>query len=62
MFATKDQAVMNADDVARELGISRSLAYAIMKSRGFPSFRVGVKRIICYRADFERWLSQQKKS
>ena len=45
MFATKDQAVMNADDVARELGISRSLAYAIMKSRGFPSMRIGVKRI-----------------
>ena len=61
MFATKDQAVMNADDVARELGISRSLAYAIMKSRGFPSMRIGVKRIICYRKDFERWLAEQKK-
>ena len=61
MFATKDQAVMNADDVARELGISRSLAYAIMKSRGFPSVRIGVKRIICYRKDFEQWLAEQKK-
>lgn len=61
-MSAKDQtAMMNADDVARELGISRSLAYAIMKSRGFPSFRVGVKRIICYRKDFEQWLAEQKK-
>lgn len=62
MFATKDQTIaMNADDVARELGISRSLAYCVMKSRGFPSMRIGVKRIICYRKDFERWLAEQKK-
>lgn len=59
---TKDRAVtMNADDVARELGISRSLAYCVMKSRGFPSMRIGVKRIICCREDFERWLAEQKK-
>ena len=58
---TYKSTTMNADDVARELGISRSLAYTIMKSRGFPSFRVGVKRIICYRKDFEKWLAEQKK-
>jgi predicted DNA-binding transcriptional regulator AlpA len=58
---TYKSTTMNADDVARELGISRSLAYAIMKSRGFPSMRIGVKRIICYRKDFEQWLAAQKK-
>jgi predicted DNA-binding transcriptional regulator AlpA len=58
---TYKSTTMNADDVARELGISRSLAYAIMKSRGFPSMRIGVKRIICYRKDFEQWLAEQKK-
>lgn len=57
-----DQAVaINADDIARELNISRSLAYQVMKSKGFPSIRIGVKRIICYRKDFEKWLAGQKK-
>lgn len=62
MFAnTKDQSdVISAYDVARELGISRSLAYAIMKSRGFPSMRIGAKRIVVYRKDFEKWLAEQK--
>lgn len=53
---------MNADDIARELGISKSLVYNLMRTKDFPSVRIGCKRIICYRADFERWLSQQKKS
>lgn len=61
-MSAKDQTVtMDADDIARELNISKSLAYCVMKSRGFPSFRVGVKRIICYRKDFEQWLAEQKK-
>ena len=50
---------MSADDVARELGISRSNAYQIMHSAGFPSMRVGVKRIVCYRRDFEKWVADK---
>jgi predicted DNA-binding transcriptional regulator AlpA len=50
---------MSADDVARELGISRSNAYQIMHSTGFPSMRVGVKRIVCYRCDFEKWVADK---
>lgn len=61
MLARDQVVTMSADDVARELGISRSLAYAVMKSRGFPAMRIGVKRIICYRKDFEKWLAEQKK-
>lgn len=52
--------IMNADDIARELGISKSLAYCLMKTKGFPSVRIGVKRIVCPRAEFEKWLHQQK--
>lgn len=58
----KSTTTMNADDIARELGISKSLVYNLMRTKDFPSVRIGCKRIICYRADFERWLSQQKKS
>jgi excisionase family DNA binding protein len=53
-------ATMTAQDVANELRISRSKAYEIMRSRGFVSYRIGVKRIICYRSDFEAWLSRQQ--
>lgn len=59
---TNQKSVMSAEDVARELGISRSNAYNIMRTRGFPSMRVGVKRIICYRKDFEKYLENLKKS
>lgn len=59
---TNQKHVMSAEDVARELGISRSNAYNIMRTRGFPSMRVGVKRIICYRKDFEKYLENLKKS
>ena len=51
--------VMSAEDVARELGISRSNAYNIMRTRDFPSMRVGVKRIICYRKDFDTWIADK---
>ena len=59
---TNQKPVMSADDLAHELGISRANAYKILHTRGFPSVRVGVKRIICYRKDFEKWLENLKKS
>lgn len=59
---TNQKPVMSADDLAHELGISRSNAYNIMRSKGFPAMRVGVKRIICYRKDFEKYLENLKKS
>ena len=56
----KSTTTMNADDIARELGVSKSLVYCLMKSKDFPSVRIGPKRIICYRSDFDSWLRQQK--
>lgn len=56
---TNPKPTMSADDVAHELGISRSNAYNIMRSKGFPSMRVGVKRIVCYRRDFEKWVADK---
>jgi excisionase family DNA binding protein len=51
---------MNADDIARELGVSKSLVYGLMKTKDFPALRIGAKRIVCYRTEFEKWLHQQK--
>ena len=56
----KATTTMNADDIARELGVSKSLVYGLMKTKDFPAVRIGVKRIVCYRTEFEKWLHQQK--
>ncbi len=37
---------LRADDVARILGISRSSAYSLLRSRGFPVIEVGRRKII----------------
>lgn len=50
--------VMDADDISRELRISKSNAYNIMHSQNFPLVRVGVKRLICYRKDFEKFVAE----
>jgi excisionase family DNA binding protein len=34
---------LNANEVAQVLGISRSMAYALMRSKGFPSLRIGTR-------------------
>ena len=57
---TYKSTTMNADDIARELGVSKSLVYGLMKTKDFPALRIGAKRIVCYRTEFEKWLHQQK--
>lgn len=32
---------LNAEDVAQVLGVSRSQVYALMRSQGFPTLKVG---------------------
>lgn len=49
---------MNANEVAAVLGISRSAAYALMHSEGFPVIRIG-KRMVVYRDRFVEWMDKQ---
>jgi len=44
-------------NIANALGLSRSCAYALMKSEGFPSIRIG-KRLITPKVAFEGWMEQ----
>lgn len=47
---------MTVEQVATELGISKPIAYDLVRSEGFPALRVG-RRVIIPRQEFEQWLS-----
>lgn len=49
---------LRAEDVASVLGISRSNAYTLMHSEGFPTIYIG-KRMITPREQFIDWIGQQ---
>lgn len=48
-------------DVAKVLGVSKRVAYNLTRQQGFPSLRVGEKRIIILRDHFLRWLDENAK-
>lgn len=52
--------VLSAEQVAHELGISRSAVYTLFRQKNFPSVRVTDKRIVCFRQDLEKWIAQRK--
>ena len=49
---------LNAEMVAKVLGVSISSAYELMHEKGFPSVRIG-KRFIVPRDDLKRWMEEQ---
>lgn len=49
---------LSAELVAMMLGISRSGAYELMHSKGFPSLRVG-RRIVVPRDKLIEWMERQ---
>ena len=40
------------------LGVSRSMAYAVMRSKGCPTFRLG-KRVLMHRDELFDWIKTQ---
>ena len=53
-----ERVTMTVAEVAKALGIARPNAYALAKSSGFPTVRVGKRMIIPVR-EFYSWLSEQ---
>ena len=49
---------LNADDIAQVLGISRAHAYELMRSKGFPTLRIG-KRMTVLKVKLLEWIDQQ---
>lgn len=50
--------ILDAGYVAQMLGVSRSSAYGIMKSEGFPSIKINAKRIVVPRDRFLAWIDE----
>lgn len=50
--------ILSADHIAMFMGISRSSAYTLMHSQGFPLVRIG-KRMLCPKDKFIQWLDAQ---
>ena len=50
--------ILNADQVAEVLGISRAHAYCVMHSKGFPTLVIG-KRMVVPKDKLIRWIDQQ---
>ena len=49
---------LNAELLAKVLGVAVSSAYELMHEKGFPSVRIG-KRFIGPREDLKRWMDDQ---
>jgi predicted DNA-binding transcriptional regulator AlpA len=49
--------VMQVEDLQKALCISRNIAYKLMDSNGFPSMRIGRRRVVPIEA-FNKWLMQ----
>ena len=50
--------VLNADQLAQALGISRANAYQLMHAKGFPTLRIG-KRMLVPKDKFLEWLDSK---
>jgi excisionase family DNA binding protein len=50
--------ILNVEDIAEVLGISKQSAYELMKQKGFPVIKIGrLKRV--NRDAFSRWMENQ---
>lgn len=47
---------LNAEDLAAALNISRAGAYNLMNSEGFPTLKIGEKRLTVPKDAFLRWI------
>ena len=50
--------VLNAEQLAQALGISRAGAYQLMHSKGFPTLQIG-KRMMVPKEQLLEWLSSK---
>ena len=54
-----EKMTVSVEEMAERLGISRSVAYQLVKERDFPAIRVGGRRLIIPIKSLERWLDER---
>lgn len=50
--------VINVPEAARRLGISKPLAYQLVRREDFPAFQIGGRWVI-HEESFEAWIKEQ---
>lgn len=53
-----ERATMSVPEMAKKLGVSRSLGYEMVKSGQMPALRLGLKRIVVPISAVERMLEE----
>ncbi len=54
----KEKLCISIPEMAKRLGIGKSLGYELSRTEGFPAFKVG-DRVLISVPGLERWLEQQ---
>lgn len=50
-------AILNAEHIAQVMGLSRPVVYDLMGSEGFPTIKIGKRKLVSKTA-FEEWLNK----
>ena len=53
--------MLNAQQIAETLGLSRAGAYELLHSKGFPTLKVG-KRLMVSKENFIGWINRNSQS
>ena len=53
--------MLNAQQIAETLGLSRAGAYELLHSKGFPTLKVG-KRLMVSKKNFISWINRNSQS
>ena len=56
---TENKMTVSVEEMAEMLGISRSVAYQLIKERDFPVVRVSERRLIIPVKSLEKWLEER---
>ena len=54
---SNEKLTLSVDELAKELGISKPIAYELIKREGFPSIRISERRIIIPVDALRSWLN-----
>lgn len=56
---TENKLTLSVEEMAQTLGISRPVAYELIKREGFPAIRVSERRIIIPVDSLKQWLNRE---
>lgn len=54
-----DRMTLTVEEMAESLGISRSVAYQLVREKDFPVIRVSERRLIIPIKSLEKWLEER---